>query len=153
MIFLAMALFITVITAVTGSVITAPAIPVWYEALNKPFFNPPNWVFPVVWPLLFTLMIFGFWRILRHVEAGRPRGHAILAFLVQLLFNAGWSIVFFGARNPGAGVVVAVGLVLAVAFMVLTFRKVDRFAALMQLPYLAWVSFALILTVAIWRLN
>ena len=146
-------MFITAGTAVTGSVVTTPSIPVWYAALNKPFFNPPNWVFPVVWPLLFTLMIFGFWRILRHVGAGKARGHAILAFLVQLMFNAGWSLTFFGAQMPGAAVIVALGLVLAVASMILAFRKVDRFAALLQVPYLAWVSFALILNITIWRMN
>ncbi|MFM9976000.1 MAG: TspO/MBR family protein [Beijerinckiaceae bacterium] len=153
LIFLAIALVITVPAALTGSAITAPAIPVWYAGLNKPAFNPPNGLFGIIWPILFSLMIFGFWRILRHVGAGKARAHAILAFVVQILFNAGWSIAFFGARNPGAGVIVALGLVLAVAFMVLTFRKVDAFAALIQLPYLCWVSFALFLNITIWRLN
>ena len=125
----------------------------WYADLQKPWFNPPNWIFPVVWPILFTLMIVGFWRVLRQVDAGRPRGIAIVAFFVQLIFNLAWSIAFFGAKNLFAGVLVSVGLIMSVAAMVFTFRKIDPTAAWLQIPYLAWVSFAMVLTVSIWRLN
>jgi translocator protein len=153
LIFLAIAFFIVFTVSFAGSVVTRPAILGWYADLVKPSFNPPNWIFPVVWPILFTLMMIGFWRILRQVDAGKPRGHAIFAFLIQLVFNLGWSVAFFGAKSLFAGLVVAVGLILTVAAMVITFRKIDPLAAWLQLPYLAWVTFAMVLTAAIWRLN
>ena len=153
LVFLGIAIFIVAMASVLGSTATTDAIPTWYVQIRKPWFTPPNLVFPIAWTLLFALMAFSFWRILRHVDAGDLRRQAILAFLVQILFNIGWSFTFFGARNPGAGVIVATGLVLAVATMVLTFRKLDTLAAWLQIPYLCWVSFALFLTIAIWRLN
>ena len=98
-------------------------------------------------------MIVGFWRVLRQVDAGRPRGYAIIAFFVQLIVNLAWSITFFGAKSLLAGVFVSVGLVATVAAMVITFWKIDPVAARLQIPYLAWVSFAMVLTMSIWRLN
>jgi translocator protein len=152
-IFMLIALFTVTAASGLGSSATAPSIPVWYEGLNKPWFNPPNLAFPLAWSILFLLMAFSFWRILRQVDGGEPRKTAILVFIIQILFNVAWSFAFFGAQSPLAGIFVAVGLVLAVLAMVLTFRKIDRLAGNLQLPYLAWVSFALVLNIAIWRIN
>jgi tryptophan-rich sensory protein len=152
-IFMLVALLMVAAASGLGSSATAPSIPVWYEGLNKPWFNPPNIAFPIAWSALFLLMAFSFWRILRQVDGGEPRKTAILVFIIQLLFNVAWSFAFFGAQSPLTGVFVAAGLVLAVAGMVLAFRKIDRLAGNLQLPYLAWVSFALVLNIAIWRLN
>jgi translocator protein len=136
-----------------GSTATSPHIPTWYAALNKPWFNPPNLAFPLAWTILFLLMAFSFWRILRQVDGGQPRKTAIFAFFIQLLFNVGWSFAFFGANSPLAGMFVAVGLVLAVAAKIVAYRRIDPLAGNLQLPYLAWVSFALVLNIAIWRIN
>ncbi len=121
-------------------------------ALRKPWFNPPNWAFPVAWTALFALMAYGFWRVLRH-DASEARTRAIIAFLAQLAVNVSWSFAFFAARSVGLGLVVAVLLVAAVATMIVMFLRVDRTAALLQLPYLGWVSFALLLNATIWRIN
>jgi tryptophan-rich sensory protein len=153
LVFLLIALFIVTAASGLGSTATSPHIPTWYAALNKPWFNPPNWVFPLAWSALFLLMAFGFWRILRQVGAGRPRNTAILAFLVQIVFNVAWSFAFFAAQSPMAGLVVAVGLVASVAAMVIAFRRIDPLAGNLQLPYLGWVSFAMVLNFAIWRIN
>jgi translocator protein len=153
LIFLAIALLIVAVASATGGFLTYSKIPVWYAGLNKPWFNPPRQAFGIVWPMLYGLMALGFWRILRNTNAGKPRDFAIFTFIIQILFNVGWSFAFFAAQSPAAGVMVAIGLVLAVLSMVLAFRKVDALAALLQLPYLAWVSFALILNTAIWQLN
>jgi translocator protein len=152
-VFMLIALFIVAAASALGSAATTPAIPTWYATLNKPWFNPPNWIFPVAWTSLFMLMAFGFWRILRQVGGGRPRNLAILAFLVQIVINVSWSFAFFGAQSPGTAVAVAVALVAAVATMVVAFRRVDPLAGNLQLPYLAWVSFALVLNVTIWWIN
>jgi translocator protein len=153
LIFAVLALFLVAVTASLGSSVTTPQIPGWYAGLKKPWFNPPNFAFPIAWTTLFALMAFGLWRILRAVDAGKPRNLAIFIFIVQLLFNAGWSFAFFGAQSPTAGLFVIVGLVLSVLAMILAFRKVDILAGNLQIPYLCWVSFASIINLAIWRLN
>ena len=153
LIYLGLAIFIVMATAAIGSMTTRPQIMAWYTTINKPWFNPPNWVFPVVWPLLFAIMAFGLWRVLRHVDAGQPRKTALLAFFAQLLCNMAWSFAFFGASSPKAGLVVAGLLVITVAWMVVTFRRVDPLAGVVQLPYLAWVSFAMVLNATIVLIN
>jgi translocator protein len=153
LIYLGLAIFVVMAAASIGSTTTRPQIMAWYATINKPWFNPPNWVFPVVWPLLFALMAFGLWRVLRHVEAGQPRKTALLAFFVQLICNMAWSFAFFGANSPKAGLVVAGFLVFTVAWMVVAFRRVDGAAGLVQLPYLAWVSFAMVLNATIVMIN
>jgi translocator protein len=153
LIFLGIAVFIVAAASFLGSSATTPSLPVWYAGLNKPWFNPPNWLFPIAWSTLFALMAFGFWRILRQVESGAARNAAIFAFLLQILVNITWSFAFFGAQSTGAGLVVAVMLVVAVARMIFAFRALDELAAWLQLPYLCWVTFALVLNAAIWRLN
>jgi translocator protein len=152
-IFLLIALFTVAAASGLGSSATAPSIPTWYAALNKPSFNPPNWAFPLAWSILFLLMAVSFWRILRQVDGGQPRKTAILTFIIQILFNVTWSFAFFGAQSPLTGIFVAVGLVASVAAMIVTFRRIDPLAGNLQLPYLAWVSFALVLNFAIWRIN
>ncbi len=153
LVFLALAILVVVTATMVGSSVTTPVISTWYAGLNKPWFNPPNIAFPIVWPVLFALMAFGFWRILRVIGGGMPRNHAIVAFFVQILFNMAWSFAFFGAKSPLAGLFVAVGLVVSVAAMIVTFRRVDRLAAYLQLPYLAWVTFAMVLNATIWWIN
>jgi translocator protein len=152
-IFMLIALVVVTAASALGSTATAPHIPTWYAALNKPWFNPPNIAFPIAWSALFLLMAFSFWRILRQVDGGQPRKTAILVFMIQLLFNVCWSFTFFGAQSPLAGLFVAVGLVVSVAAMVIAFRQIDTLAGNLQLPYLAWVSFALVLNFAIWQIN
>ncbi len=153
LIYLGLSIVVVMAAATIGSTTTRPQIMAWYATINKPWFNPPNWVFPVVWPLLFALMAFGLWRVLRHVEAGQPRKMALLAFFVQLVCNMAWSFAFFGANSPKAGLVVAGLLVVTVAWMVVTFRRVDPVAGLVQLPYLAWVTFAMVLNATIVMIN
>jgi tryptophan-rich sensory protein len=152
-IFLLIALITVATASFIGSTATAPSIPTWYAGLNKPWFNPPNWVFPVAWTSLFLLMAFSFWRILRQVDGGKLRNAAIFAFFLQLIVNVSWSVAFFAAQSISAGLVVGILLVAAVAWMIFTFRRIDRLAANAQLPYLAWVTFALMLTATLWRIN
>lgn len=139
--------------ATIGNLATMPAIPTWYAGLTKPSFNPPNWLFGPVWGLLYAMMAVAFWRILR-LPAGAPgRGAAISAFLAQMTLNALWSVAFFGAQSPPLGFAVIAALWIAIAATIGLFRRLDRLAAWMLVPYLAWVSFAALLNGAIWRLN
>jgi translocator protein len=153
LVYLGFALFLVIAAQLAGSVATMDAIPNWYRALNKPSFNPPNWIFPIVWPILFLLMAISFWRILRVESGGQPRKTAIVIFLGQLVLNVAWSFAFFGARSPIAGLVVIGLLWFSILAMIMAFRRVDPPSAWLQFPYLGWVSFAALLNIAIWRLN
>lgn len=141
------------ITATIGSRATIPNIPEWYEGLIKPSFNPPNWIFGPVWTLLYALMTYAAWRVLGRPEAQHDLVKLAFIFILQLFFNALWSIVFFGMHNPTVGLLVVVCLEVSVIVMILAFAKYDRVAALTQLPYAAWVAFASLLNLAILFLN
>lgn len=142
-----------VLAAAIGNRATLPAIPEWYAGLVKPSFNPPNGVFGPAWTLLYLTMILAFARVLRRPAATPGRTTAIGLFLTQIALNAAWSVVFFGLRSPGAAVGVVLALDLAVVATIRAFGRLDRPAALWLVPYLAWIAFATVLNVAVWRLN
>lgn len=135
-----------------GSAATLPNIPSWYAGLQKPSFTPPNWIFGPVWTSLYAMMGYAFFRVMRTQE-NADRRRASIWFLIQLALNTSWSFAFFGARNPGLGVAVIVALWLAIAATIAAFHRIDRIATWLLAPYLAWVSYATALTVAVWRLN
>ncbi len=140
-------------TSTAGREISRAPVAGWYKTLAKPSFNPPNWAFPVAWSLLFILMGVAFWRILR-TPAGTPwRRAGIALFVVQLVLNVGWSSAFFGAHSPFLGLLVIVPFWAVIFANAAVFAKVDRPAAWLLAPYLAWVAFATVLNAAIWRMN
>lgn len=140
-------------TSFLGSLATMPQITGWYTTIVKPSFNPPNWVFGPAWTILFIMMAYAFWRVLKLDPKTPGRRAAIAIFLVQLVFNAGWSWAFFWGQSPLAGLVVIVFLWLSIAVNIAAFWRLERTAGLLLVPYLAWVSFASALNVAIFALN
>lgn len=139
-----------------GSLFTVSAIPTWYAELAKPSFNPPNWVFGPAWSLLYTLMGVALFRVWNSKPAGPTKPARTLAFSLfglQLVLNALWSIVFFGLHQLGPALIVIAALWLAILACIVAFWRLERTAALLLLPYLAWVTFASLLNFAIWRLN
>jgi tryptophan-rich sensory protein len=151
--YLVLALFPSMIASVLGSLMTAPALGGWYLTLAKPFFTPPNIVFPLVWTFLYALMALAFWRILRARPEAGPRAKAIVIYLVHILFNVGWSYAFFAQRSPYLGLVVVAALFISIVLTIRAFRVIDRPAAFALFPYLAWVGFAAILNGAIAVMN
>ena len=136
-----------------GSMFTMSAIPTWYATLEKPPFTPPNWLFAPAWGTLYLLMgisAFIVWR--KGLENRWVRG-ALIVFLIQLILNALWSVVFFGLESPLYGIVVIVALWIAILFTILKFLKISRTAGVLLLPYILWVSFAAVLNISIWVLN
>lgn len=121
----------------------------WYASLNKPAWNPPNWVFGPVWTTLYIMMGVSAWLVWRTGSARR----ALAVFLIQLLLNALWTPVFFGLKQPGAAFAVIVAMWCAIAASIAVFWRHSRVAAALLLPYLAWVSFASALNFTLWRLN
>lgn len=142
-----------VAVSVLGNAVTIPQIATWYATLVKPPFNPPNWVFGPVWTTLFALMAYGVYRILR-LQSGTPgRSGALIAYHVQLALNLAWSCMFFGLNSPLGGIAVIVPFLAMILVTIALFRPLDRLAADLQWPYVAWVSFATVLNVSIWWLN
>lgn len=135
-----------------GVLLSWDAIPTWYVGLNKPSWNPPNWVFGPVWMVLYTMMAIAAWRVWKQ---GDQRGArlALGLFWFQLVLNVAWSGVFFGLRQPDWAFLEIVILWLAILATALAFRKFSRFAFWMMIPYLAWVGFAAVLNLTIWRMN
>lgn len=135
-----------------GGQVTAPAILDWYPTLAKPGWTPPNAAFPIVWTLLYVVMAIAAWLVWRQ-PGETPRRPALIAFFVQLALNFLWSMLFFGLRNPLLGLIDIILLLAAIIATILLFRRVSGPAALLLLPYLAWVGYATALNLAIVRLN
>jgi tryptophan-rich sensory protein len=127
------------------------SVSTWYLTLNKPFFNPPSWVFGPVWTLLYLLMGIGFYLI--WVSKSKHKNHAIGWFIIQLALNTLWSLLFFGLKLPLLGFIDITFLWLAIVFTIIKFHKVSRNAAYLLIPYILWVSFAAILNLSIVILN
>jgi len=138
--------------AALGAMATTPNIPGWYASLNKPPFTPPNYVFPIVWNVLYALMAISRWR-LWEAAADNARTRAVALFLIQLAVNLAWSFIFFGAKAIGAGLIAILALDALVIWTIYAARKVDRFAAALLLPYLLWIGYATALNIEIFRLN
>jgi len=136
-----------------GSLATARAIPTWYKGLTKPSFNPPNWLFGPAWTVLYLMMAVAAWLVWKQGMGAAGVKLALAVFLVQLVLNALWSVLFFGLRSPLAGMVGISGLWLAILATIILFFRVSTPAGVLLLPYIAWVTFAALLNAAILRLN
>ncbi len=122
----------------------------WYAGLTKPAWNPPGWVFGPVWTLLYLLMATAAWRVWRRTGlVSRP----MTLYFLQLALNAAWTPVFFGARAITPALIVLLVLFAAIVATLDAFRRVDRAAAWLLAPYLAWSGFATFLNFTLWRLN
>ena len=125
----------------------------WYARLEKPFFNPPNWIFAPVWTVLYLLMGIAVGRIWNYGIHHRWVKSAVYHFGFQLLVNGLWSLVFFGLRNPIWAMVVILVLLFLIVRTIQQFRIVDLLAARLLYPYLIWVVFATFLNAGIVLLN
>lgn len=117
--------------------------------ITRPWFYPPEIAFPVVWTLLFTLMGISLFIIWRNGGDARLQRQAYGAFALQFAFNLAWTPVFFGLQRPDLGLLVIIGLWIAITLTIYAFNRVNRVAAWLLVPYLAWVSFAAVLNYAI----
>lgn len=136
-----------------GSVFTVKSIPGWYATIAKPSFSPPNWVFGPVWATLYTLMGLAAWLVWRQRGTNPNVRAALVLFAVQLVLNAVWSIIFFGAHAIGWAFVEIVALWIAILLTTVWFFRVSHAAGILMIPYLLWVSFAAVLNFSLWRLN
>ncbi len=156
---LIIAIAISELAGIIGSVFTTPSIPTWYATLVKPALNPPNWVFGPVWTTLFALMgisAFLVWSsYARATDGQRKRAVkvALVLFGVQLVLNTLWSIIFFGLHSPFWAFIEIIILWLAILTTIIAFSRISKPAAWLLAPYILWVSFASYLNCSIWMLN
>ncbi len=139
-------------TGTISGIATASNISTWYVTLNKPSFNPPNYLFAPVWTTLYLLMGVSLFMILQTAKSS-PKTQAIKAFSVQLALNFCWSFLFFTFHTLGIALIEIIVLLCCILWMIFSFYKINKTAALFNIPYLLWVSFASILNASIYMLN
>jgi tryptophan-rich sensory protein len=150
---LARSLLLPFVAGGLGTLATNEGLKTWYPTLEKPGFNPPNWIFGPVWSLLYLLMGVAHYQVSQKQAGAGVARQAQQLYALQLGLNTLWSLIFFGRRSLGAALVEIAFLWVAILLTILTFARVSRPAAALLVPYLAWVSFATLLNAAIWRLN
>ncbi|WP_395045208.1 TspO/MBR family protein [Flavobacterium sp.] len=142
-----------VIGYLSGTV-TRESILTWYPTIIKPFFNPPNWIFAPVWTVLYIMMGVSGGMIWNRLESDNENvKKAFLFFILQLGLNALWSYLFFGLHNPLLALIEIILLWLIIFETYIQFKKIDKIAGFLFIPYLAWVSFATLLNASIYWLN
>lgn len=140
-------LFITFAAPALSSFL--PIVGEWYEALQKPSWNPPPWLFGPVWGALYALMAVAAWLVWLRTSVARP----LVPYFVQLALNAAWTPVFFAAHRVDLALGVIVALWIMILVTMLSFFRIRAAAGWLLVPYLFWVSFATVLNATIWRLN
>lgn len=135
-----------------SSYFTQSSIATWFQALNKPWFNPPSWLFAPVWTSLYVLMGISAY-LISISENLEDKKISIKLFYTQLILNFLWSFSFFYMRNPLLGLINILFLWIAIVVMIVQFSKISKSAAWLQIPYICWVSFATILNFSLWQLN
>lgn len=146
--------FCCLIVGYLSGVVTRTSITTWYPTLVKPSFNPPNWVFAPVWTSLYILMGIAAGLVWSQIASNKEGvTKALQFFAVQLVLNALWSYLFFGLHNLMLATIEVFLLWLMIFETYTQFAKINKTAGYLLLPYLAWVSFASVLTASIWWLN
>jgi tryptophan-rich sensory protein len=150
---LIISLFIPQLAGTIGSVFTSKTVTSWYTLLEMPWYQPPSWIFGPVWTLLFILMGISFYFVWKEGWEKTEVKIAIGFFSFQLVLNVLWSFLFFWLRNPGYALIEIFILWITILGNIIIFYKVSKKAAYLLIPYLLWVTFAILLNFAIFRLN
>jgi len=150
---LSISIVVCLLIGFLGSIATQTSVDGWFTTLEKPFFNPPNWLFAPVWTLLYVMMGLAaglvWYRGLHHAWVKTALYH----FLFQLFLNLSWSVVFFGLKQPFLALLVIIALIVLLLLTIRWFKIAHNTAAYLLIPYLLWVLFAAVLNFEIWRLN
>ncbi len=136
-----------------GALFTSPAISTWYTTIQKPSFNPPNWIFAPVWTLLFLMMGISLYFVWSKGWEDKKIKIAVFIFSAQIALNIFWSLLFFGLQSPFYAFIEIIILWLAILLTIISFYKISKIATYLLLPYILWVSFAAVLNFSILILN
>ncbi len=132
---------------------TSSGVEGWYALANKPWFNPPNWIFAPVWTTLYILMGIALYLVWKSDAARSVKQTAVILFAVQLTLNFFWSLIFFKLQQPGWALAEIIAMWVMILLTIFAFGKISSTAAWLLVPYICWVSFASVLNYAIWKLN
>jgi translocator protein len=146
-------ILISHLAGILGSFFTVSSIDSWYVNLDKPIFNPPNWIFGPVWLTLYTMMgiaLYIIWH--RNIRKKKVR-QAVKLFLIHLVFNAAWSIIFFEFHQMFIALLVIIALWIMILMLIARFYELNKIAGYLLIPYILWVSFASVLNASLWMLN
>jgi len=148
-----LSIIICLLVGTIGSLATQSSIDTWYVGLMKPSWSPPNWIFAPVWITLYIMM-----GIAAGIVWNRGFYHkwvkvALYHFGIQLFLNGLWSIIFFGLEQPFFALLTICTLFILIIFTIKWFNVVNKWSAILLIPYLLWVAFATALNFEIWRLN
>jgi tryptophan-rich sensory protein len=136
-----------------GSFCTIDSVSTWYVDLAKPPFNPPGWIFGVVWPILYVMMGISAFLIWNKGIDNKQARVVLGLFVLQLLLNGLWTPIFFGLQMMGLALAEIILLWVTILATILAFWRISKIAAYLLMPYILWVSFAVALNAAIWHLN
>lgn len=150
---LSVSILICQLAGVIGAFFTVSSVSTWYLTLNKPFFNPPSWVFSPVWITLYLMMGISLYMVWNSGLEFRQTKIAVTIFGVQLVLNSFWSILFFGFKSPLLAFVEIIFLWTAILATIIYFYRISKHASYLLIPYLLWVSFAAVLNFSLVYLN
>ncbi|MCH9621626.1 MAG: Tryptophan-rich protein TspO [Chlamydiia bacterium] len=136
-----------------GAAFTFTSLDNWYQNLNKPGWNPPDFVFGPVWMFLYFLIALSIWMVIRSNAKTKLKVSCYIVTIVSLVLNFFWTYFFFGLRSPLLGMIDIFTLILFILFSIYFYQKVNKIAAWLLVPYLLWVVYASTLNVAIFILN
>lgn len=141
------------LVGIIGSIFTVSQIPTWYATLQKPIFTPPGWAFGPAWIVMYALMGLAIYRIRQKGTEKPAVRQATALFILQLLFNAVWSFIFFNSHNIYGGLIDIAILWVLIFLLMVKFYEIDKVAGHLIVPYFLWVFFALSLNYGVWILN
>lgn len=141
------------VAGLSGALFTETGPGSWYRQIAKPSWNPPGWVFGPVWTLLYILMGIAFYLVWKSSAAAPDKKRAMTFWSVQLLLNFFWTLIFFAAQQPGWAFAEILVLWIFILLTIFQFARISKTAAWLMVPYIAWVSFAALLTATIWSMN
>ncbi len=134
-----------------SGLVTIAEIKTWYVHIQKPAWNPPNWLFAPVWSTLYVLMGIALGLVI--IQNKGNKRMAITFFVIQFLLNMAWSFIFFKMHHIGLALAEILAMWVMILITIVTFSKINKTAAWLLVPYISWVSFASLLTFTIWKLN
>lgn len=147
------AIVIPLMVGATSGFFTISGVESWYQTIQKPSWNPPNWIFGPVWTTLYVMMGIALFLVWKEDTSEELKKIAIALFAVQLTLNFFWSFIFFNQQQPGWALVEIIAMWFFILLTIFAFAQVNKTAAWLLVPYISWVSFASILNYTIWQLN
>ena len=150
---LIIAIAIPLLIGSTSAFFTVTGVGSWYQTINKPSWNPPDYIFGPVWTTLYVMMGVSLFLVWNSGADASSKSKAVVLFAIQLVLNFFWSFIFFDQQLIGTAFAEIIVLWLFIILTIFAFARISKTAAWLLVPYISWVSFAAFLNYTIWQLN